>query len=498
MLHDNKVWVGSTTDKYEPQYILLPMANRHGLIAGATGTGKTTTLKVLAESFSEAGIPVFTADIKGDLTATCMAGADNEDMQDRIKRFGLAKTEFKFQGFPLEYWDVFEKYGHPVRATISEMGPILLSNIMELTDAQEGILNIAFQCADENEFLMDDIKDLRSVLTYITEHASEITLKYGNVTKQSVGAIVRKLVELENNGAEKFFGKPALDINDWLNVDFNGKGTINLLECSELFQKPKLYSTFMLWMLSSLYEALPEVGDLEKPRIVFFFDEAHLLFDDAPKALIDKITQTVRLVRSKGVGVYFCTQNPTDLPAEVLAQLSNRIQHALRAYTPADQKNLKATCDTFRANKNFKTEDVITELGKGEALVTFLDENAVPGVVQRVYILPPESHFGSLDDTTLQQMIRSSRFDVKYGTMVDDRSAYEVIEEKTKQETKEKEEAIAKAKQEKEEAKAAARAQKEEEKKKQKVRREIQRIGKRVVNRATDIIVRNILGTLGK
>lgn len=487
MYYNDNIWFGSTVDNYEKQYLNLAMANRHGLIAGATGTGKTTTLKVLAESFSHAGVSVFTADIKGDLSATCEAGLDNDDMQERIRRFKLAEAGFKYQGFPLEYWDVFEKQGHPIRASISSLGPILLSNIMNLTEAQTGILNIVFHFADDNKLLLDDIKDLKAVLQYVADNANELSTKYGYITRQSTGAIVRSLVELENMGAEKFFGNPELDINDWLQTDQNGKGTINLLECSELFQRPKLYSTFMLWMLSNLYETLAEVGDLVKPKIVFFFDEAHLLFADAPKTLVDKIIQTVRLIRSKGVGVFFVTQAPSDLPAEVLAQLGNRIQHALHAYTPKEQAKLKANCDTFRQNPEINLLEAIQELGKGEALVSCLDENGVPTIVQRCYILPPESRFGPLEDSVLQQMIKQSRFDIKYAASEDRTSAYEDIQvineniEKQKLEEEEKEKQL-----------------KEEEKKRNKVQRELDRMlrsmGRTAINTITRDITRNFLG----
>ena len=483
MFYNNNIWFASTVDNYEKVYLNLAMANRHGLIAGATGTGKTTTLKVLAESFSAAGVPVFAADIKGDLTATCLAGEDSEDMKDRINRFSLSDTGFSYQGYPCEYWDVFAKVGHPVRTTISSLGPILLANILDLTDAQSGILNIAFHYADDNKLLIDDIKDLRSLLQYIAENASELSLRYGYITKQSVSAIVRKLVELENLGAEQFFNNPELDINDWLKVNQNGKGVINLLECDELFQKPKLYSTFMLWLLSSLYETLPEVGDLDKPKIVFFFDEAHLLFNNSSKTLEEKIIQTVRLIRSKGVGVYFITQDPSDLPSEVLAQLGNRIQHALHAYTPNEQKKLKATCDTFRQNPNFDLLEVIQQLGKGEALVSCLDDNGVPGVSQRVYILPPESKFGKLDDSLLNQMIKQSLFDAKYALSQDRDSAYEDIQEINENIKQEK---------------IKIEEEKKQEKKKEKTQKEIDKVlksmGRTALNTITRDITRSILG----
>ena len=501
MLYNDNVYFANTSDTNERQYLLLRMANRHGLIAGATGTGKTTTLKVLAESFSSAGVPVFTADIKGDLTATCTPGEDNENMQERIKRFNLEETGFHYQGFPLEYWDVFGKSGHPIRATIQDMGPILLSNILDLSDAQEGILNIAFQFAKDNNLSLYDLDDLKATLNYLGDSSKELLTVYGNITKQSVGSIVRKVVELENMGASDFFGQPELDINDWLKVS-NGKGVINLLECSELFQKPKLYSAFMLWMLSSLYDTLPEVGDLDKPKIVFFFDEAHLLFEDAPKTLMDKILQTVRLIRSKGVGVYFVTQSPTDLPSDVLAQLGNRIQHALRAYTPNDLKNLKLTCDTFRVNPKFKTDEVITELKTGEALISVLDENGVPGIVERVYILPPESHFGSLDPIALNQMIKSSLFDSKYAVSQNNRSAFEDITTMFENKKAEEEYEKKRLQMEKELAKQEAKLQKEKEKAEEKRKKEIEKTltsaGRNILNTTVRTLTRNLLNKAKK
>lgn len=501
MYYNNNVYFSNSSDTNERQYLLLKMANRHGLIAGATGTGKTTTLKVLAESFSAAGVPVFTADIKGDLTATCSPGENNQDMQDRIKRFNLEEAGFHYQGFPVEYWDVFGKFGHPIRATIQDMGPILLSSILSLTEAQEGVLNIAYQYANDNDLKLYDINDLKAILNYLADISKELIGTYGNITKQTVGSIIRKIVELENLGAEQFFGQPELDINDWLKIS-NSKGVINLLECSELFQKPKLYSAFMLWMLTSLYDALPEVGDLDKPKIVFFFDEAHLLFEDAPKSLVDKIIQTVRLIRSKGVGVFFVTQAPTDLPSEVLAQLGNRIQHALRVYTPNDMKNLKATCDTFRQNPKFKTDEVITELKTGEALISVLDENAVPGIVERVYILPPESHFGSLDPIALNQMIKASLFDSKYSTSIDNPSALEqlttIIENRRAQEEYDK----LKEQQEKELEKQRIKLEKEKEKLEQKRKNEIERTlksaGRTVLNRTVRTLTDSFIKSLKK
>ena len=497
MYYNNNIWIANSSDTNEPQYLFLKMANRHGLISGATGTGKTTTLKVLAESFSSAGVPVFTADIKGDLTATCSPGVENEDMLNRIERFGLKDTGFKFQGFPLEYWDVFGEFGHPIRATISSMGPILLSNILGLSEAQQGIINIAFQYSEDNSLNLIDINDLKAVLNFLVEISDDLIGTYGNITKQSVGAIVRKITELENMGGDLFFGLPELDINDWLRVT-NDKGVINLLECSKLFQKPKLYSTFMLWMLSTLYDTLPEVGDLDKPKIVFFFDEAHLLFEDAPKSLVDKIIQTVRLIRSKGVGVYFVTQSPMDLPGDVLAQLGNRIQHALRAYTPQEAKNLKASCDTFRANPKFKTENVITELQTGEALLSLLDENGVPGIVERSFILPPESHFGSLDAIALNQMIKSSLFDSKYANKIETFSAYEAIQQLTENIRAQAEYEAKKAQEEKMLEKERIRLEKERAKEEEKKKKALEKTIKSVGRTALNTTVRSLTNSLLK
>lgn len=437
MFYKDNIWISQNHDN---QYLKLSMANRHGLIAGATGTGKTITLKVLAESFSSAGVPVFTADIKGDLTGTCEVGVDTEDMQKRIARFGLNEAGFKYDSFPVAFFDVFGKMGHPVRATISEMGPILLSNLLGLSPAQEGVLNIAFDLADDNNLLLLDLKDLKAMLQFVGENSKELSLTYGNVTKQSVASIIRHLIVLENEGADLFFGEPALDLNDWLRLDSDGKGYINILECSELFQKPKLYATFMLWMLSELYELLPEAGDLDKPKAVFFFDEAHLLFDDAPDALLDKIEQIIRLIRSKGVGIYFVTQNPTDIPDSVLAQLGNRIQHALRAYTPAELKKVKTVCETFRENPNFKTEDAILELGTGEALVSFIDEKGIPSIVERTFILPPQSKMGAINEMIVKQIVANGELSTKYNNSVDRESAYEILTARVEAEAKRLEE----------------------------------------------------------
>ena len=401
------------------------MANRHGLIAGATGTGKTVTLQVLAETFSQAGVPCFMADMKGDLSGISQTGQMSGFIEKRCAEFGIENPQF--HGSPVCFYDVFGEQGHPMRTTISNMGPDLMARLMELNEVQTGVLTILFKVADERGLLLLDLKDLRSMLSYIADHASEYTKKYGNVSTASVGAIQRALLALENQGADKFFGEPAFDIMDLLQVSADGKGMMNVLAADKLMHQPKLYSTFLLWLLSDLYVRLPEVGDQELPRLVFFFDEAHTLFTDTPKSLVDKIEQVVRLIRSKGVGVYFVTQNPTDIPDSVLAQLGNRVQHALRAFTPKEQKNVKAAAETFRANPDFKTEDAIMELGTGEALVSFLDEKGTPGIVERAKILFPLSQIGAITESQRDQIIKTSRIYGRYDTMIDRESAFEVL-----------------------------------------------------------------------
>lgn len=407
--------------------LLSRMSNRHGLIAGATGTGKTITLKVMAEKFSSIGVPVFLADVKGDLASLSEAGAMNSKIQERLDTLGI--EDFNFQSYPTRLWDVFGELGHPVRTTVSEMGPLLLSRILGLNDTQEGILSIVFRLADDMEMLLIDLKDLRSMLIYVGENTKEIRLEYGNVSSQSIGAIQRSLLRLEDQGGDLFFGEPDLDIHDFMLTDSNGKGIINVLAAEKLFVSPTLYSTFLLWMLSELFEKLPEVGDLEKPKFVFFFDEAHLLFEDTPKILLDKIEQVVRLIRSKGVGVFFITQNPIDIPDKILGQLGNRVQHALRAYTPRDERAVKSAADTFRQNPNFDVKDVITDLKTGEALVSFLDNEGRPSVVEKAIIVPPESLIGTISDEKRLYLINSSPMFQKYTIGIDRESAYEILEE---------------------------------------------------------------------
>lgn len=459
MVKDGKIWISKNT---EDQYILPKMANRHGLIAGATGTGKTVTLKVMAEAFSNLGVPVFLADIKGDLSGICAPGEGSESMSKRIGKFEI--EDWDYISFPTRFFDVFGKQGHPVRTTVSEMGPILLSRLLGLSQVQEGVLNIVFRVADENGLLLIDIKDLKAMLQYVAEHREEYTISYGNVAPQSIGAILRALLTLENQGGNIFFGEPALDIMDWFATDEDGRGYINILDSTELIHTPLLYATFLLWMLTELFEQLPEVGDPEKPRLVFFFDEAHLLFRDMPKSLIQKIEQIVKLIRSKGIGVYFISQSPSDIPDEVLAQLGNRIQHALRAYTPSEQKAVRTAAQTFRQNPAFDTSAAISELGVGEALVSFLDEKGIPGMVERTFILPPQSLMEPIDAMTRNRIINQSPLDEKYGYEVDPESAYEILTAqsgaKAEAERRAKEEAsLAKQKaiEEAEEAKRIAR-----------------------------------------
>ena len=434
-----------------PISICGKMANRHGLIAGATGTGKTVTLQVLAETFSQAGVPCFMADMKGDLSGISQTGAMSGFIEKRCAEFGIESPEFG--ACPVRFFDVFGEQGHPMRTTVSNMGPQLLSRLLQLNETQEGILNIVFRIADDRGLLLIDMKDLRSMLNYVAENAKQYTAAYGNITAQSVGAIQRALLTLENQGADKFFAEPSFDIYDLLQCE-QGKGVMNVLAADKLMLQPKLYSTFLLWLLSELYAQLPEVGDMDLPRLVFFFDEAHMLFDETSKALVDKIEQVVRLIRSKGVGVYFVTQSPTDIPEEILGQLGNRVQHALRAFTPKDQKAVKTAAETFRANPEFKTADAIMELGTGEALVSFLDEKGAPSMVERAKILFPLSQIGAVTEGQRGQIINQSRLYGKYDKVVDRESAFEVLMAEA--------EAALQAEQEAAEAAAAAEAEEKE------------------------------------
>ena len=404
--------------------ITSKMANRHGLIAGATGTGKTVTLQVMAETFCQAGVPCFMADMKGDLSGISQVGKMSGFIEKRLPEFGIENPEF--QACPVRFFDVFGEQGHPMRATISQMGPQLLSRLMQLNETQDGVLNIVFRIADERGLLLIDIKDMRSMLDWVSKHAKEYTTKYGNISVQTIGAIQRALLQLENQGADKFFGEPSFDIYDLLQTE-GGKGVMNVLAADKLMLQPKLYSTFLLWLLSELYSTLPEVGDLPQPKLVFFFDEAHMLFSDTSKALLDKIEQVIRLIRSKGVGIYFITQSPTDIPENILGQLGNRVQHALRAYTPKDQKAVKTAADTFRANPAFKTDEAIMQLETGEALVSFLDEKGAPNMVERAKILFPLSQIGAVTEGQRLDIIKQSRIYGKYDTPVDRESAFEML-----------------------------------------------------------------------
>lgn len=409
--------------------IVGKMANRHGLIAGATGTGKTVTLQVMAETFCQAGVPCFMADMKGDLSGIAKAGSISGFIEKRMKEFGMADDGASipaFQGCPVRFYDVFGEQGHPIRATISQMGPQLLSRLLGLNDTQDGVLNIIFRIADDRGLLILDLKDLRAMLDYVSKHSKEYTSTYGNISAATVGAIQRALLQLENQGANQFFGEPSFDINDLLAVE-GGKGVMSVLAADKLMMQPKLYSTFLLWMISELYSTLPEVGDQEMPKLVFFFDEAHTLFEDTPKALTDKIEQVIRLIRSKGVGIYFISQLPTDIPDNILGQLGNRVQHALRAYTPRDQKAVKVAAETFRPNPSFKTEEAITQLETGEALVSLLDEKGAPGIVQRAKILFPLSQIGALTPAERAEVMSHSAVGKKYDTPVDRESAYEML-----------------------------------------------------------------------
>lgn len=421
------IFVGGGGEGYTlPQNLLLKYGNRHGLIAGATGTGKTVTLQILAEGFSAAGVPVFMSDVKGDLSGIGASGTPSHKLHDAfMKRSATIGLDLQYRAFPVTFWDLFGQQGHPIRATVGEMGPLLLSRLLELSEPQEGVLNVAFRLADEEELPLLDMKDLRELLVYIGENAEQISTRYGLVSTQSVGAIQRRLLVLENEGGTQLFGEPALDLNDLFLTDANGAGRVNILAADRLMQSPRLYATFLLWMLSELFENLPEVGDPEKPKLVFFFDEAHLLFQDAPRALVQKVEQVARLIRSKGVGVYFITQNPADVPDNILGQLGNRVQHALRAFTAKDQKDLRLAAETYRDNPRFETEQAIREVGTGEAVTSFLEAKGAPGMVERTLIRPPSSQLGPIDVTLRAQLIAMSPLKGKYDTLIDRDSAYE-------------------------------------------------------------------------
>ena len=472
-----------------PISICGKMANRHGLIAGATGTGKTVTLQVLAETFCQAGVPCFMADMKGDLSGISQAGSMSGFIEKRCAEFGIENPEFK--PCPVRFFDVFGEQGHPMRSTVSNMGPQLISRILGLNETQEGVMNIVFRVADDRGLLLIDIKDLRSMLAYVSEHAAEYTATYGNVSPASVGAIQRAILTLENQGAEKFFGEPSFDIYDLIQCE-QGKGVMSVLAADKLMLNPKLYSTFLLWLLSDLYAQLPEVGDMDLPRLVFFFDEAHTLFDDTSKALVDKIEQVIRLIRSKGVGVYFVTQNPTDVPDSVASQLGNRVQHALRAYSPKEQKVVRAAAETFRTNPSFNTEEAIMELETGEALVSFLDEKGAPSVVERARILFPLSQIGAITEQQRDMAIKQSRLFGRYDNMIDRESAFEVLLAESETAIKEAEEAKAAQEAAKAEEKAAKEAEKAAKSTKKK-----KSVGKTILGAAIGAAITSVTNSIG-
>ena len=521
MYLNEKILVGKTKDGKELS-ILLDKANRHGLITGASGSGKTITSKIMAESFSSAGIPVFMADVKGDIAGTALPGEPNENVDSRVQKLGI--EGFDYQGFPVRFWDIFGDYGHPVRTTLDSIGPEILSMMLGLTEAQEGVLTVVFKIAKDNEWELDKIEDLRLLLQYVGDNREKFTTSYGNVTTQSVGVIQRCLLALENQGGDKFFGLPELDINDFLAVDANGKGFINILHSVRLFESPDLFASFLLWILTTLYTKMPEVGDLDKPKMVFFFDEAHLLFNGMPDYRLKRIVQVVRLIRSRGIGLYFISQSPADIPGEIIAQLGNRVQHNLRAYTPTELKTVKAAADSFRTNPKFNTYDEILALGTGEALISFQNDKGEPEVVEKATILPPQSKMGTIDEMSRQKVINSSTILGKYDEPVERESAYEEIskindlikeqieaEEAQKQAEKDAKE---QAKKEAEELKAAEKARKEEERKKKEEEREaekkkkeeekakknnpVYKFGRKAVNSAETKIINKFLNKLFK
>ncbi len=543
MLKDDRIWMAQGDN---PCYLLLNKANRHGLIAGATGTGKTVTLKVMAEGFSDAGVPVFMADVKGDVTGMAQAGEFTDALRTRMEAFGIDEREFAFQGTSCRIWDMLGDAGIPVRVTISDMGPELLGRLLGLTEVQKGVLNIVFRVADDQQMLLIDLKDLRAMLTYVADHSKEYEITYGRVSSQSVGAIQRALIAVEDQGGDIFFGEPNLDIMDWFDCDANGRGYVNILNASRLINTPLVYSMFLLWMLSTLFERLPEVGDPDKPKFVFFFDEAHLLFNGMPKSLTDKVVQVVKLIRSKGVGVYFITQSPADVPGEVLAQLSNRVQHGLRAYTPAEQRAVKAAAASFRTNPAFDTVQALQDVATGEALVSFLDASGKPSIVERAKVLFPGCRMAAADAGIVSTVI-ANEYELmnKYEEAYDRESAYELIEQERAEASEaarlaaeraafEKEKAAFEAQKAKEEAAAAAKAdreaaaraaaeareaerlrlkaEKEEERLRLKAEKEADRLrlkaekeaerkeaeAKRARDRVTNTVVTSVVGTIGR
>jgi len=520
MYTDGTIYMGLADGKRVTMQ--LNMCNRHGLIAGASGTGKTITMKAMAESFSDAGVPVFLCDVKGDVSGLAMPGTASESMEKRIDEFKI-RDSFQYRAYPVCFWDIYQEKGHAVRATISDMGPELLSRILGLTPAQEGVMNIVFRIADDKGLLLIDLKDLRAVLNYVSEHRTEYSAAYGNMSAQSIGGITRALLPLENQGGDLFFGEPALDILDWMRRDGDERGIINILHSVKLVQNPTLYASFLLWMMAELFERLPEAGDMDKPKMVFFFDEAHMLFADAPKVLVQKIEQMVKLIRSKGVGIYFVTQSPGDIPDSVLAQLSNRVQHALRAYTPAEQKAVRAAAQSFRANPAFKTEDVIMELGVGQAVVSFLDEEGVPQMAQQTAVICPQSLMAPVEESVRAACMQNDGM-IKYDRYVDNESAYEVLANRAETEAKQaqldaereqlekekaefarqkaKEEAAAQKQKEKEELAAQRKREKEEEAAEKKKEKEAERrkaqIERTLINTGAQVLKRGLFKTLFK
>ena len=513
MYKDNKILIGKSNEK--ELSILLDKANRHGLITGASGSGKTITLKVMAESFSDAGVPVFLADVKGDLGGTAALGEASESLDSRLQKLGI--KDFEYKSFPVRFWDIFGEFGHPIRTSLDSVGPEIFSMMLGLSEAQEGVLAIVFRIAQDNGWKLDDVKDLRLLLQYVGDNKNDFITKYGNITAQSVGVIQRCLLTLENQGADKFFGQPELDINDFINLDSTGRGMINILHAVQLFQSPDLYASFLLWLLTSLFNKMPEVGDLDKPKMVFFFDEAHLLFNGMPAYRLKQITQVVKLIRSRGIGLYFISQSPTDIPDEVIAQLGNRIQHTLRAYTPNELKTVKVAADAFRENPKFDTKEAILALGTGEALVSFQNEKGEPEIVEKATILPPQSKMGVLDDISRNKVINSSTLLGKYDEVVERDSAFEELDKMLKEKLEAEAEAkrvAEEAKQAEKEAKEAEKAAKLAEKDKkeaerlaEKKKREAEKakknsleykLGKKVANKTADKLINKGLNTLFK
>ena len=499
MYYNEKLLIGKTEDKKE-LYILPQMANRHGIITGASGSGKTITLKVMAESFSDAGVPVFLADVKGDIAGTAVKGDINENIQKRLDK--LAIKDFEAKDFPVRFWDLYGQDGHPIRATVEAVGPEVLSIMLGLSEAQEGNLAIAFAIAKDENLALIDLKDLRAVLQYVSENKDKYTAKYGNITAQSIGVIQRSLLTLENQGAAHFFGQPALDVRDFFDTE-DGRGVINILHAVTLFESPDMYAAFLLWLLTTLFSTSPEVGDLDKPKLVFFFDEAHLLFHNMPAYRLKRITQVVKLIRSRGIGLYFISQSPTDVPDEILAQLGNRVQHSLRAYTPSEQKSVKAAAQAFRTNPKFDTEKAILELGTGEALISFQDEKGAPEIVERATILPPQSLMGAIDGITRNKVINNSPLAGKYDEVLDPESAAEIIEQKAQTKAAEeqaKAEAELAAKQQAEADKAAAKLAEEQAKLAEKERKAAKKAAEKPKSKQKslgDRFLGNVVGSLG-